>query len=129
VFLSISKFEDIVAWQRAREIVKDIYKLTGSQGFHHDFTLRDQMRRSALSIMANIAEGFHRWNRKDFLRFLQMSLASACETRSHCHVALDLGYISNSEFENMTNSLDDTVRLITALMNALRKKESDTQNK
>lgn len=74
--------------------------------------------------MSNIAEGFHRWNRKDFLRFLQISIASSCETKSHYYVALDLGYVSEPDFQHVADRLDEVARLITALMRSLRKKEA-----
>jgi four helix bundle protein len=123
VFLmTINRFEDLVAWQRARQVVKNVYQHTQHQSFHADFALRDQVRRSAISIMANIAEGFHRWNRNDFLRFLQISIASACETKSHFYVAFDLGYISEIDFHNTSSSLDEIARLITGLMTSLRRK-------
>jgi four helix bundle protein len=94
-------FEDLRIWQAARELVRLIYMLTSNQGFYKDATLRDQLRRAAVSSMANIAEGFERGSRREFVRFLYMARGSAGEVRSHLYVAKDLDYITTSEFEGM----------------------------
>jgi len=94
-------FEDLKVWQAARELVRSIYNLTSNQRFHKDVALRDQLRRAAVSSMANIAEGFERGSKREFLRFLYMARGSAGEVRSHLYVAKDLDYITTSEFEQV----------------------------
>lgn len=91
---TINRFEDIQCWQVARVLVQLIYTLTRNEKFRTDFELVSQIRRSAVSSMANIAEGFHRKSTKDFLKFLDYSRASIAETISHGYVALDQKYIT-----------------------------------
>ena len=97
----IKTFEELTSWQEARKLVNRIYKITLQGSFSKDFELRNQIRRSAISIMANIAEGFHRNSNKDFMRFLDYSRSSLAETISHCYIALDQKYISRTEFEEI----------------------------
>ncbi len=95
----IHRFEDIEAWQMARTLTGDVYKCTLKDGFDKDYGMKDQIRRAAVSIMNNIAEGFERGSNKDFAKFLFISRGSAGEVRSLLYVAKDLGYISAEEFE------------------------------
>ena len=98
----IEKFEDIKAWQKARELNANIYRLTNSNtSFSKDFGLRDQIRRSSISISSNIAEGFERQTAKEFIRFLYIAKASAGEFRSQLYLASDLEYISTEEFKKL----------------------------
>jgi four helix bundle protein len=98
-------FEDLKVWQLARELVKAMYELTGTQISGKDHALRDQLRRAAVSSMANIAEGFERGSKRDFVRVLYMARGSAGEVRSHLYVARDLDYITEAEFERMTSRI------------------------
>ncbi len=82
------KFEDILAWQKAREVTRIIYQNTTTGEFSKDFDLRSQIRRASISIMANIAEGFGRRSDKEFANFLNISHASTCEVQSHLYIAL-----------------------------------------
>lgn len=93
------RFEDIKAWQKAREITVAVYSATSTGTFERDFGLKDQIRRSAVSIMSNIAEGYGRRTNKDFANFLVIAHASAAETQSHLYIALDLKYISEDTFD------------------------------
>ena len=95
------RFEDIEAWKAAREIAQQVYSITGSGDFARDFGLRDQMQRSAVSIMANIAEGFDSGSNKEFIRFLGYALRSATELQSHLYVALDQGYLDQQKFNTL----------------------------
>ena len=94
----IRRFEDIRAWQEARLLVSQIYKLTGSGGFAKDFGLRDQLRRAAVSDIANIAEGFDCDSNAEFARFLGIARRSAVEVQSLLYVTLDVGYIDKNTF-------------------------------
>ena len=93
--------EDVEAWQTARELTLSVYTLTKRKPFAFDYGLVDQIRRSAVSIMSNIAEGFESQTDKTFIRFLGISKASAGELRSQVHVALDQSYISEEEFRSL----------------------------
>ena len=98
---TVKRFEDLECWQEARKLVRTIYALTKNSDFKGDFELKNQVRRSAISIMANISEGFHRNSNKDFMRFLDYSRSSIAETISHCFIALDQEYIDNTEMEEV----------------------------
>jgi len=79
---AIRTFEDLLVWQKAIEFVKEVYLVTNEGNLKRDFGLRDQMRRAAVSISTNIAEGFERASRKEYLLFLNIAKGSAGETRS-----------------------------------------------
>jgi four helix bundle protein len=113
------KFEDILAWQKARELTRGVYQLTLRSDFSKDFELRSQIRRAAVSIMANIAEGFGRHSDKDFANFLNIAHGSAYEVQSHLYVALDLGYVPEDSFESLYGSLDEIARMLFALRKRL----------
>ena len=95
----IQKFEDMDVWKLAREFAKDIYSITGNENFSKDFRFRDQIRASAGSVMDNIAEGFERDGRKEFVQFLYIAKGSCGETRSQLYRALDVNYISKDIFD------------------------------
>ncbi len=105
---TILRFEDLECWQEARKFVKLIYELTKREKFRKDFELVSQIRRSAVSVMANIAEGFHRKSTKDFMRFLDYSRSSIAETISHAYVALDQEYIEQNDLTE-SKQLSDVV--------------------
>src|SRR6185295_10350147 len=95
----ITRFEDIQAWQTARELTALIYKRSEQGQFARDFGLRDQIRRAAVSIMSNIAEGFESRTDTQFVNYLGHARASAGEVRSQLYIALDLKYVSQEEFK------------------------------
>ena len=99
--MKITCFEDLIIWQKAIEFAKEIYLLTERKGLKTDFGFKSQMRDAAVSISTNIAEGFERRSRKEYLNFLNIAKASAGETRSLLYVALEVGYIDRDEMENM----------------------------
>ncbi len=96
---TIKRFEDLECWQEARKFVQLIYKLTKKNPFSKDIRLVAQIRGSAVSSMANIAEGFHRKSNRDFMKFLDYSRASVPETVSHSYVAIDQDYINEEELK------------------------------
>lgn len=117
---TIEKFEDIKAWQKAREITKRIYKLTSTGPFRRDFGLRDQIRRAAVSIMSNIAEGFERGGDKEFVQFLSIAKGSAGETKSQLYVALDAELIDQKTFDELYADCTSTSSMLGALFRYLR---------
>lgn len=117
--MKIKRFEDIKAWQEARELTKLIYELTNSPAFSKDFGLKDQIRRASVSIMANIAEGFDRNSDKEFNKFLSYSISSASEVKSHLYVALDQGYVSQETFEKFYEKASTVSKIITGFMKYL----------
>ena len=119
--MKIERFEDIKAWQEARKLTKLVYTLTGRSSFAKDHGLRNQTRRAAVSAMANIAEGFDRRSDKEFTSFLNMALASVTEVKSHLYVALDQGYIEQSDFDMAYEQCSQTAMLIFGFMKYLSK--------
>jgi len=120
---TISSFEEIESWKKARQFANEIYKITASGAFVRDFGLRDQIRRAAVSIVSNIAEGFERGGDKEFAQFLSMSKGSCGEVRAQLYLALDQGYISQSDFELPSQAAIEISQLISGLMKYLRKSE------
>ena len=96
----VERFEDLIVYKNAIEIVKEIYQLTKEDNFKKDFALCDQIRRSSISIVSNIAEGFERGSNKDFAHFLYIAKGSASEVRAQINIAYELGYVNIEKYEN-----------------------------
>ena len=116
----VERFEDLVAWQKARALARDVYVLTRTRDFSHDFGLVSQMQRAAVSVMANLAEGFDREGTVEFHRFVAVARASCSELKSHLYVAADVGYITEDELKRMATSMDDVTRTVGALRKSLK---------
>jgi len=117
----IKRFEDIEAWQEARTLTKQMYQLSGTGSFSHDFGLRDQIRRASVSAMSNIAEGFDCESKKEFARFLEIARRSTVEVQSLLYVAFDVGYINEDNFRSHYDRAAKTKRLIGGLRHYLLK--------
>ena len=124
---TIKRFEDLDCWQAARSLVSIVYRLTKNDRFKKDFELISQIRRSAISSMANTAEGFHRSSSKDFLRFLDYSRSSIAETISHAYVALDQNYISENEMNELKQSGNCVWKKINGMISYLRRNQRTNQ--
>jgi four helix bundle protein len=111
----IEKFEDFVAWRKARVMTGEIYKITEHGKFARDFGLRDQIQRAAVSVMSNIAEGFERGRASEFHQFLSIAKASCAEVRSQLYIALDVGYLTQEEFNQLMEKATETRRIIRGL--------------
>ncbi len=111
----IERFEDFLAWQKARGLTAAAYRMTGGGEFARDFGLRDQIRRASVSIMSNIAEGFERGTPSEFQRFLSIAKASCAELRSHLYVALDAGYLNREDFDSMYARAVEVGRMVGGL--------------
>ena len=120
---TISKFEDIEAWQLAREMTKMIYAISNDGAFAGDFGLRDQIRRASVSIMSNIAEGFERGGDKEFFQFVSLAKGSSGEVRAQLYVALDAGYIDQQTFSRLSDMATQINRMLAGLMKYLRSSE------
>lgn len=116
---AIKRFEEIEAWQTAREVSRLVYSLTKNRPFAGDFGLRDQIRRAAVSIMANIAEGFESRTPALFVELLGRAKGSAGELRSQAYVALDAGYITQLQFEEAFDLAEKCSRQISRFMSYL----------
>ncbi len=106
--MKITRFEDIEAWQLARELTRNVYKVTGVGVFSKDFVLRDQIRGAAGSSMHNIAEGFDAGSNAEFVRFLRYAQRSCTEVQSELYVALDQQYVSEPEFQALYGQARET---------------------
>jgi four helix bundle protein len=117
---TIRQFEDIQAWQRARELTRAIYGCTRSGTFAADSQLRGQIRRAATSVMSNIAEGFERSGTGEFIQFLAVAKGSTGEVESHLYIALDEAYITADQFKQLRSLTTSTKGLIAGFMHYLR---------
>ncbi|HEY8748797.1 MAG TPA: four helix bundle protein [Tepidisphaeraceae bacterium] len=113
--MSISRFEDLVAWQKARTFCRNIYLMTSTGRFARDYGLSRQIQRAAVSIMSNIAEGFERNGAGEFHQFLSVSKSSCAEVRSQLYVALDTGYIDEVLFSDLMKQGEELARIIGGL--------------
>ncbi len=111
-----------MAWQRARALAREIYAVTREPVFKGDFGLTSQMQRAAVSVMANIAEGFERSRPTEFHQFLSTAKASCAELRSHLYVALDAGYLPSERFGELMVQADEVARVIGGLRASIERK-------
>ena len=118
----IDKFEDVLAWQKARELCKQVSNLTQKSSFSKDWSLVDQIKRSSGSVMDNIAEGFDRNSSKEFRQYLFIALGSLSETKSQLYRGLDMSYITDLEFKEVYEIANDCSKLIGGLLNYLKDK-------
>lgn len=118
---TIRKFEEIEAWQRARELVNNIYAITANESMNKYFALKGQLTRAVISIMANIAEGFGRKSEKEFANFLNIAHASATEVQSHLYIALDQNYIDSPTSTKLPEECGEISKMILGFQNYLRK--------
>ena len=117
---TFKRFEEIQAWQKARLATKRVHQVSKSNEFAKDFGLGNQIRRAAVSVMANIAEGNGRRTNKDFASFLVQAHGSAAEVQSHLYVALDLEYLGQEDFNEIYELFDEVSRMLMALARHLR---------
>jgi four helix bundle protein len=115
------KFENLIFWQKARELTKLVYSYSKNGGFQKDFELKDQVRRAAVSTMSNIAEGFGRGGNKEFIQFLFVAKGSLTETQSHLYVALDQEYIDDNKFSVAYDKAEEVIRLINSFIMSIEK--------
>jgi four helix bundle protein len=117
----VQRFEDLIAWQKARDLAKQIYLLTRQEMFCRDFGLCSQIQRAAVSVMSNLAEGFERGSRKEFHQFLVIAKASCAEVRSQLYVALDIGYMNKEKFDEINVLSLEVSRIIGGLKASIKK--------
>ena len=121
--MKIEQFEDIQGWQEARALTKMIYELTNRYPFKRDLKLCGQVQDASVSIMANIAEGFDRQSKKEFVKFLYYASGSASEVQSHLYVSLDQKCISDKDFQETYNQARRTKALINGFIAYLKGKK------
>lgn len=117
----IERFEDLIAWQKPRVLTRMIYQITKQGAIARDFGLSGQIQRASVSVMSNIAEGFERNGLGEFHQFLSIAKASCAELRSQLYVALDVGYITQSEFDSLFALATEVSRIIGGLRSSVEK--------
>src|SRR5438128_11144076 len=120
----IEKFEDFIAWQKARSLTREIYKITNLPAFSRDFGLKDQIRRSAISIMSNIGEGFERGRPSEFHQFLSIAKGSCAELRSQLYVALDAGYMNSYSFGRLMGQASEVGQILGGLRASVERRRA-----
>jgi four helix bundle protein len=116
---TVKRFEELGVWQDSRQLVQAVYSASKQHPFYRDCGLREQIRRAATSTRSNIAEGFERGTRREFLQFLNISKASNGEVRSQAYVALDQGYLSETEFNSLRDSATALSRRLASFIRYL----------
>lgn len=111
----VSRFEDLIAWQKARLLTKKVYEITRQADMARDFGLSGQMQRAAVSVMSNIAEGFERGTSAEYHQFLVIAKESCGELRSQLYIAMDVGYIDQTKFKELYTLAEETSRIISGL--------------
>lgn len=120
-----NRFEDLVAWQKARVLTKAVYEHTGKGAFAKDFGLTNQLRRAAVSVMSNVAEGFERGRRAEFHQFLSVAKASCAEVRSQLYIAFDVGYLQKSDFDKLLAQAEEVSRILGGLKLAVQEQRNN----
>jgi four helix bundle protein len=117
-------FEELEVWQVSRRLCKEIYEVTNQSDVSKDYGFKDQIRRSAVSILSNISEGFERRGDKQFTYFLGIAKGSAGELRSQLYIALDLNYINEVEFKELNDKVISVSKMLYGLMNYIKEKQN-----
>jgi four helix bundle protein len=120
----IEKFEDLIAWQKARSLSAEIYRTTNQDRFARDYGLKDQIRRAAVSIMSNLAEGFERGRPAEFHQFLSIAKASCAELRSQLYVAFDAEYLDEERFNKLLAQAAEVGQIVGGLRAAVERKRN-----
>jgi len=123
----VTKFEELIAWQKARTLTDLVYRVSGSGEFAKDWGLRDQMRRASVSIMSNLAEGFERGGRAEFRQFLVIAKGSCAEVRAQLYVALDAGYLDKERFNEIYAVAEETGRIVNGLRAAVERQRDEAK--
>ena len=125
----ISRFEDLIAWQKARAFCANVHRLTAAGRLEKNYGFRDQIQRAAVSIMSNLAEGFDRASRKEFHKFIVVAKGSCAEVRSLLYVALDAGLVSQADFHAAMRDAQELARILAGLRSAVSRQISTAKVK
>ena len=115
-----NSFEDLPVWQSAKELSALFYKAAAEGKIRNDYGLKDQIQRAAVSVSSNIAEGFERGSKREFIQFLYIAKGSCGELRSQLYIAKDLGYLDNGVSENLIKSAYNTSKQISGFIKYLK---------
>ncbi len=117
----VKRFEDLIAWQKARTMTKHVYLSSLHGPLSKDFALCGQMRRCAISATSNVAEGFERGGRREFHQFLSVAKSSCAELRTQLYIARDIGYLENGVADSLLREAEEVARIIGGLRRAVAK--------
>ena len=124
----VEKFEDLIAWQKARKLTERVYRTTNQGNFAREFSLKDQIRRAAVSTMSNIAEGFERGGSAEFHRFLVMAKGSCAELRNQLYIALDVAYIPADAFDSLMREAIEVGKIIGGLRASVQRQRAKLES-
>lgn len=114
---TIEKFEDLICWKKSRELAKGVY---GAFKNCNDYGFRDQIQRAAVSVVSNIAEGFERGTKQEFINYLYIAKGSAGEVRAQLYVATDIGYLNIEKFKNLNGLAEECSKLIQSFVEKVK---------
>jgi four helix bundle protein len=114
---TVKRFEDLLAWQKARELTRDVYKALASC---RDYGFKDQIQRASISVMSNVAEGFESGTRQEFLNYLYIAKGSAGEVRAQLYAAHDIGYLNMETFKYIKSLAEECSKLISTFIRKLK---------
>ena len=117
----VKSYEDLEVWKRSIQLVKSIYLLSANFPSEEKFGLTSQIRRAAVSVPSNIAEGSERYNTKEYMQFLYISIGSIAEIKTQIIIACELGYAEELKTQNLITEVSSIDRMLKALINSLRK--------
>lgn len=123
--MAVKNFKDLIAWQKAMDLVEMVYRLTKQFPSEELYGLTSQLRRAVVSIPSNIAEGQGRNTENEFNRFLSIAYGSLREVETQLLIAVRLEYVRQSDFQPVQDLCDETGRILNGLMNSLRKERAD----
>jgi four helix bundle protein len=119
------RFEDLIAWQKARVLAREVYEATRKAPFRYDRPLVDQVRRSSISVASNVAEGFERQNSlAEFSHFLTIAKGSCAELRAQLYLALDVGHLPDEDFRRLFDLAEETSRVTAGLKSSVERRRA-----
>jgi four helix bundle protein len=117
----VRRFEDLAVWRKARAIVREVYRVSDTGSFAKDFELRGQIRRAAVSVVSNIAEGYERDGNREFVQHLSQAKGSCGEVRAQLHVAVDQKYLEPTDYRVLCEQCVEISKMLSGLINYLKK--------
>jgi four helix bundle protein len=115
----IQDYQDLLVWQKSMDLVAEVHKIVGLLPLNEQYALSSQIRRAAVSVPANIAEGFGRWHKKEFVRFLLVANGSAKELETHLLISVRLGFLKREAIEKAVQMGKEASKMIFALRDKL----------
>jgi|SRR3972149_11242932 len=117
----INSYKDLIVWQKAFKLSLDVYEVTKKFPKEEVYGLTSQMRRCAISIPSNIAEGYARHRRLEYIQFLQIAFASGAELETQLLISKEIGYVTQKDFESLSPQLDEVMKMLNSLINKLKR--------